>query len=129
MTVKVFEDGTQTSPGVWSDDAVTMERLGLFAESSTEFAVADAPVSASCEEIDVCVNTVRSDDYEYIIDDSGQVTLSYGTNKLGKEFFFKEAPTYSVKKKRKGYTLLALGAVLGMVTVMLLVLMAMGVFS
>ena len=110
-------------------ESVTMERLGLFAESSTEFAVADAPVSASCEEIDVCVNTVRSDDYEDIIDDSGQVTLSYGTNKLGKEFFFKEAPTYSVKKKRKGYTLLALGAVLGMVTVMLLVLMAMGVFS
>ena len=27
VTVKVYEDGTQTSPGVWSDDAVTMERL------------------------------------------------------------------------------------------------------
>ena len=27
VTVKVFENGTQTSPGVWSDDAVTMERL------------------------------------------------------------------------------------------------------
>lgn len=107
----------------------TVERNGLFVERSTEFAVADATVSEKCVTVEVRVNAIKSDSYEYVIDDKGEVTLKYGTSDLDAGFYFKNTPGYSVKRRHKGYIFLSVLAVLGFTAIALLVVWQMGGFS
>ena len=107
----------------------TLERMGLFAERGTEFAVADALVSSDCVAVEVRISAIRSDVYEYVLDGEGNVTLRYGTSDKSAELYFKDERTYSVKKRGKGYILISIFAVLCLAAVAAVVAWRLGIFS
>lgn len=110
-------------------DTLRIERNGLFSESSTEFSVCDAHVSANCVQIEVKIESVRSDEYEYIIGDEGEVTLKYGVDGERKDFYFKHKPSFSVKKRRRNYVFLSLLAVILATLVSVLMVWGLGVLD
>lgn len=89
-----------------------LERFGLFAERGVEFAVADAPVDGACASVEVRVQSVVSDPYEYVAEGDG-VRLQYGVGPRGHEYYFEKKATYSVFKRKKIFTFIALFAALG----------------
>ncbi len=91
-----------------------LERRGLFAERGSEFAVADVPVGRACVSVEVQVQSVLSEPYEYVVEKDG-VRLGYGVTPAEREYYFREKPTYSLSKRRKIYVAVALCAVLGSV--------------
>lgn len=110
--------------------AVTeLERTGLFAERGTSFAVADERVNAACVAAEIKVSAIISDEYEYVIGGDGEVTLKYGTESKTADLYFKERPSFKVRKHSRGYVFLSLLAVLLVAGVALLVAWQMGIFS
>ncbi len=88
-------------------DVRKQERTGLFAERGTEFGVADADVSRGCVSVEIRVEMIKSDMYEYVIDDAGGVELRYGDSDPTSDFYFKNKPSCSVKKRGKWYVVFA----------------------
>lgn len=105
-----------------------LERQGLFAERGTEFAVKDAPISYACTSVEVQVQAVISDGYEYISEENG-VRLNYGLSPRERELYFKKNATYSVSKRRKRYIFIAFAAVLGAVLLTMCLAWRLGVFK
>ena len=89
-----------------------LERFGLFAERGGEFAVTDALVNPECVLVEAKLEMVRSDNYEYAVGEDGDVTLRYGSTSMEPEIFFKERPTYSVKKRGVKYVIVSILAVI-----------------
>lgn len=106
-----------------------LERTGLFAERGTEFAVADAQVSKSCCAVEVKMESVISEDYEYLIDGEGRAALKYGASEEGGDFYFKNKPMCVVKKRRRLYVLLSLSAVIVATLVAVVVAYKLGIFK
>lgn len=105
-----------------------LERHGLFAERGTEFAVADAPVCGTCASVEVQVQSVVSDAYEYVAEGDG-VRLQYGVAPRGHEYYFEKKATYSLSKRKKNYMFLSVFAVLGAVLLAVAVAWRVGVFD
>lgn len=95
-----------------------VERTGLFAESGKEFAVADVGVDYACASVEIEVQSVFSDEYEYVFGEDG-VSLRYGHAEKGPErkLTFVPRATYSVSKRRKRYVGIAFFAVFGIAAV------------
>ncbi len=91
-----------------------VERDGLFAESGKEFAVADVGVDYACASVEIEVQSVFSDEYEYVFGEDG-VSLKYGRTEKEAErkLGFVHRATYSVSKRRKRYVWIAVFAVFG----------------
>ncbi len=89
----------------------TLERRGLNAERGTEFAVADAAVSADCAYLEVALEAALSDPYEYIVDGDG-VTVRYGVRGEEERRYFNGKPACSVKKRKRALALLSVAAVI-----------------
>lgn len=106
----------------------TLERRGLNAEKGAEFAVADSAVSADCEFLEASVESAFSDPYEYVVDGGG-VSVRYGVSEEKKEFYFKNAPTCSVKKRKKILTVISLAAVIGAALIAAFAAWRTGVFD
>lgn len=105
-----------------------LERLGLFAEIGKEFSVPDSAVGAKCVAVDVQLEAVISDSYEYIVKQDG-VQLRYGVEPREREFYFEKKPTYSVSKRKKKYIALAFLAVLGTVLLAWVLAWRVGAFE
>lgn len=78
----------------------TLERRGINAESGAEFAVADASVSVGCAFVEAELEAAYSSPYEYVVEGDG-VTVRYGVGEEKREFYFRNAHTSKVKKRRK----------------------------
>ncbi len=110
-------------------DVRKQERTGLFAERGTEFAVADAEVSRGCVSVEIRVEIVKSDMYEYVIDDEGNVELRYGESDPTSDLYFKNKRSFSVKKRGKWYVVFAILVVACATAVVVGVSVKMGVLN
>lgn len=106
-----------------------LERNSLYADRGSEFAVADVTVSAACASVEVKIEAVSSDAYEYVYDGEA-VSVRYGVYSEKKhDYFFKKQPSYTVKKRRKRYVFISFFAVIGAAVITVAVSWKLGLLN